>query len=106
MEEVEVLVDMHLFNEFAETKSSQFPKKVLANQGVIEVRVFMKTWRTLNCSTKTMKVIREIQENLLCIGKRNELITKKSAESTCWCSKSGTQFNVRHIVSCCRKVSA
>ena len=52
-----------------------------------------------------MKVIREIQENLLCIGRRKELITKKRAETTCWCSKSGMQLNAKHIISCCRKVS-
>ena len=50
MEEVEVLIDTHFFNEFTETKSSQFLKKVLANQSVIEVRLFRKTWRSLNCS--------------------------------------------------------
>ena len=33
---------------------------------------------------KTMKIIREIQENLLCVGKRRELITKKRAEWRCW----------------------
>ena len=77
MEEVEVLIDTHFFNEFTETKSSQFLKKVLANQSVIEVRLFRKTWMTLNCSPKTLKVIREIQENILCIGKRKELVTKE-----------------------------
>ena len=70
IEEVDVLIDTHLFDDFTATKSSQFLEKVLANQSVIEVRVFRKTWRSLNCSPKTMKVIREIQENLLCIGKR------------------------------------
>ena len=52
-----------------------FLKKVIA-QSVVDMRLFYKTWRTLNCSPKTMKVIREIQENLLCVGKRRELITK------------------------------
>ena len=28
---------------------------------------------------KTMKVIRDIQENLLCVGRRKELITKKES---------------------------
>ena len=105
LEEVEVLINTHFFNEFAETKSVQNKKKVLANQSVIEVRLFRKTWRTLNCSLKTMKVIREMKENILCVGKRRELI-KKRAETTCWCSKSGMQLNAKHIVSCCRKVSA
>ena len=53
-----------------------------------------------------MKVIREIQENLLCVGKRKELITKKRAETQCWCSKTGLPLNAKHIVSCCRKVSS
>ena len=49
LEEVEVLIDAH-FNEFSETKSSLFLKKVLANQGSIDTNLFKKTWRTLNCT--------------------------------------------------------
>ena len=76
LEEVEVVVDTHFFNKFSETNSSVFLKKVIKNQNAIEMNLLKKTWRTLNCSPKTMKVIREIQENLLCVGKRKELITK------------------------------
>ena len=104
LEEVEVLVDTHFFNEFSETKSSQCLKKVIAHQSAIDLRLFRKTWRSLNCSPKTMKVIREIKENLLCVGKRKELITKKKADSMCWCSKSGLALNSKHIVSCCKRV--
>ena len=60
LEEVEVLFDTYFFNEFWETKSSQFLKKVIAAQGSIEMRLLKKTWRTLNCFPKTMKVKREI----------------------------------------------
>ena len=74
LEVFKVLVDTHFFNEFSETKSSAFLKRVLANQAAIDMRLFKKTRRTLNCSPKTMKVIREIQENLLCVGKRKESI--------------------------------
>ena len=88
-----------------EAKSSGFLKKVITHQSAIDLRLFRKTWRTLNCSPKTMKVIREIQENLLCVGKRKELITKKKADSKCWCSKSGLTLNAKHIVSCCKRVS-
>ena len=70
LEEVDVLIDAYYFNQFTETKSSLFLKKVIENQRTIEVGLFKKTWRTLNCAPKTMKVIREIQENLLCVGKR------------------------------------
>ena len=77
LEEVEVLIATHFFNEFSETKSSSFLKKIIASQSVIDVRLFKRSWRTLNCTPKTMKVIREIQENLLCVGKRKELITKQ-----------------------------
>ena len=80
LEEVEVLIDTHFFNEFSETKSWGFLKKVIAHQSAIDLRLFRKTWRTLNCSPKTMKVIREIQENLLCMGKRKELNTKKRVD--------------------------
>ena len=106
LEDVEVLIDTHFFTEFSETKSSLFLKRVIKNRNVIDVKLFKKTWRTLNCAPKTMKVIREIQENLLCIGKRKEMITKKRAETKCWCSKEGMQLTAKHIVSCCRKVSA
>ena len=60
----------------------------------------------MNCTPKTMKIIREILENLLCVGKRREQITKKRTESKCSCSKTGLPLNAKHIVSCCRKVSA
>ena len=105
MAEVEVLIDTRFFNEFWETKSSLFLKKVIANQSAIDMSLLKRTWRTLNCTPKTMKVIREIQENLLCIGRRRELITKKKTETKCWCNKTGLPLNARHIVSCCRKVS-
>ena len=64
LEEVGVLIDTHFFNEFSETKSSQF-LKIIAQQGTIETSILKKTWRKLNCSPKTLKVIREIQESLL-----------------------------------------
>ena len=50
LEEVEVLIGMHLFNEFSETKSA-FPK-IVANHGAIEMVLFKRTWRTSNCSAK------------------------------------------------------
>ena len=58
--EVGVLVDTS-FNEFSETKSSLFLKRVLASRSFIDTRLFRKTWRTLNCSPKATKVIRENQ---------------------------------------------
>ena len=70
LEEVEVLIDVHFYDEFSATKSSLFLKKIVSNQGSVEISLFKKTWRTLNCSPKTSKIIREIQENLLCVGKR------------------------------------
>ena len=63
-----------------------------------------KTWSTLNCAPKTLKVKREIQEILLCAGKREEIVSKKS-ETRRWYSKTGIPLNAKHIVSCCRKVS-
>ena len=106
LEDVEVLIDAHFFDQFTETKSSMFLKKVLANQRMIGVGLFNKTWRTLNCYQKTMKVIREIQENLLCIGESRELVTKKKSDTKCWCNKTGQTLNAKHIRSCCKKVSA
>ena len=78
---------------------------MIENQNVIDVRLLKKTWRTLNCSPKTMKIIREIQENLLCVGKRREMITKKKTETKCRCSTAGLQLNANHIISCCKRVS-
>ena len=57
----------------------------------------------MNCTPKTMKIIRENQENLLCVGRRRELIIKQKTDSKCWCSKSGQALNAKHIVSCCKK---
>ena len=47
-----------------------------------------------------MKVIRGIQENLLCVGKRMELITKKSVKINSFCSKWLRQINAKHINTC------
>ena len=80
-------------------KSSLFMKKAVEKQNPIETKLFKKTWRTLNCSPKTIKVIREIQENLLCVGKRRQLITKKTTDTKCWCTKAGPELNAKHIVS-------
>ena len=48
----------------------------MENQSAIDTTLFKKTRRTMNCSPRTMRVIWEIQENLLCVGKRKEIITK------------------------------
>ena len=69
LEEVGVLIDTHFFNEFTETKSFAFLKNVIANQNSIDLNLFKRIWSSLNCSSKTMKVVREIQENLLLLGK-------------------------------------
>ena len=103
--EVEVLIDIHFFNEFHETKGSMFPKRVIESQGWIDMRLFKRTWMSLNCTPKTMKIIRAIQENLLCVGKRKEMITKKKVGLKCFCSKTGALLNAKHIISCCKKVA-
>ena len=59
LEEVEVLIDMHFFDEFSGTKSASFLNKLIDKQGPVDIRLFRKAWKTLNCSPKTMKVIRE-----------------------------------------------
>ena len=103
LEEVSVLVDTYFFNEFIGTKSSAF-LKVIANQSSIDMNLFKRTRRSLNCTPKTMKIVREIRENLLCVVKRKYLVTKKE-DSSCWCSKSGLLLNRKHIISRCKKVS-
>ena len=67
LEEVAVVIDMH-FNEFSETKSSQFLQKVMDNQGVIDTTLIRKTWTTLNCTPKTLKVIREFRKISYALG--------------------------------------
>ena len=52
-----------------------------------------------------MNIIREIQENLLCVGKMRELITKKRVETMFWYNQTGLALNAKHIISCCKKVS-
>ena len=104
LEEVEVLIDTRFFDEFSRTKSSMCLKRAITNQSEIEMRLFKKTWRTLNCSPDTMKVIGEMLENLHCVGKRNRLVMKK-AETKCWCSKAGQTLNAKHIIGYCRKAS-
>ena len=98
LEDLEVLIDMYFFSKFSETQSSVFLKRVIANQSSIDMRLLKKTWRTLNCTPKTMKVIREIQENLLCVGKKKEQIMKQPTETKCWCSKPGPTLNAKHII--------
>ena len=86
--EVEVVIDTH-FNKFSVTKYSLFLKRVFASQNAIDTSLFKKTWRSLNCSPKTIKVMREIQENLLCVGKRKELITKKRRKRSASAAERG-----------------
>ena len=31
---------------------------------------------------------------------------EETPEEMCWCSKSGLPLNAKHVVSCCKKVSA
>ena len=62
-EEVGAVIDTHVFNEFLETKSSSFPKKAIKNKNAIEMTLLKKTRRTIHCSPKTMKGVREIMEN-------------------------------------------
>ena len=50
-------------------------------------------------------MIREIQENLLCVGRSKELVTKKKAETMCFCSQTGLPLIFKHIISYCRKVT-
>ena len=52
-----------------------------------------------------MKVIWELQENLLCIGERKELIKKEKAETICWCSNAGQALNAKHNIRFRKKVS-
>ena len=52
LEDVEVVIDMHFFVEFSQTKSSTFLKKVMDNQRWIDMTLFKKTWRSLNCNPR------------------------------------------------------
>ena len=103
LEEEEVLIDTNFFDEFSGTKYSALLSRFIDKQSPIDTRLFKKEWRTLNCTPKTIKAIQEIQENLLCVGKSKELITKKSVETTCWCSNDGLPLNSKNIINCCMK---
>ena len=52
LEEVDVLIDTHFFGEFCRTKSSSFLNRVIQNQGSIEIKLFRRTWKSLNCTPK------------------------------------------------------
>ena len=52
LEEVEVFIDIHLFNEFSKIESSFFLTKVLARQNLIDMRILKMAWRTLNCTRR------------------------------------------------------
>ena len=77
LEEVEILIDTHHLNQFLGTKSSQFMKKVIAHQGSLELRLFNKTWKSLNWSPKTIEMIWEIQENVLGVGRKRKYSSQK-----------------------------
>ena len=62
LEDAEVLVDTH-FNKFSESKSSSFLKRIVANQSVVDIRLFKNGWKTMNCTPKTMKVIMETRKS-------------------------------------------
>ena len=103
LEEVSVLIDTHFFNEFTETKSSAFLKNVIANQNLIDLNLFKRSWRSLNCTQKTMKIIRQILENLLCVGKRKALITLKESRLGASAPRQAC-LSVKFIISCCKRV--
>ena len=70
LEEVEVLIDSHFFNEFEEIKSSSFVLKVITNKSVIDLNIYKRTRRSPNCTPNKKKAIQEIQENLPLVCKR------------------------------------
>ena len=55
LEEVDVLIDVHFFNEFSGTKSSAFLKRITTNKNTFEMNLLKKTWRSSNCFPRTMK---------------------------------------------------
>ena len=94
--EVVVVIDAN-FNEFSEKRPSTFLKKVIINQNAIDMNLFEKTRRSLNCITKTMKAIWEIEENLLCVGKRREIIPKKQTDDgLLHQDRTGSEWEARH----------
>ena len=89
LEGVEVLIDMNFFNEFSGTKSSLFLKRILASQNTIEMDLFKKTWRTLNCTPKTLKVIRDVQENLRFMGSEKSSSQRKEQRRSAGAAELG-----------------
>ena len=59
-------IDTLFYNEFSETQPSPFLKKIVTCQGPIDLRLYKKSWRSLNCSPKTMKEIRDPGKPPLC----------------------------------------
>ena len=96
LKEVEVPIDTIFYDEFLEMKSLLFLNKIVSNQGLVETRLLKKTRKATNCSPKTMKVIGENQENIICVGKRREMMTRKKTDSKCWCIKAGLPLTAKH----------
>ena len=49
---LEALINTLFFDEFSKAKSLMFLKRITENQKLIDMRLFKKTWRTLDCSPK------------------------------------------------------
>ena len=104
LEEMVVLVDTRIFNEFSE-KVLRVPEEGACQPEFHGYGTLREDLEIMKLFPKTLKVIEEIQENLLCVGKRKEMTTKKNVETMRFCSNTGLQLSAKHIISCCKKAS-
>ena len=102
LEQVGVLIDTHLFNEFAKTKSSMFLKKVISNQKSIEMNLFKKhgDHEPLPINHESDKG--DPGEPPACGEKEGDDHKEECRVKMCWCSKSWQALNAKQIISCCK----
>ena len=104
LEEVEILIDTHFFNEFCETKSSLFLKRALENQKYIDMPPPQEDIEDIELYSQDNESYPGDPREPPLHRQEKKLVTKKT-ETTCFCIQTGMPLSDKHITTCCRKVS-
>lgn len=101
--EREVNIETFHQDKFMEGSTSRFQKEIRKQKSHIDMKVMRRAWKRMNWKPKTMKMIREYQEGLLCVGKRRNVINKRKGSTKCSCGKRQSELNARHILTGCAR---
>ena len=71
-----MIIEPFHHDKFMEGNTSRFLKETRKQKEHIDMKTTRKAWNKMNCKPKTMKMIGEYQEGLLCVGKRRTMINK------------------------------